>query len=114
MTSINYKTNKSSYYIGRKIICTIPLAVSRSLSFTNISRAKRFIFDNQTRTSCMKSFLIVKKPFWRPKYSGDAMFSSEHLVNMCHDISPPDVSCGIIVFFHNGKKFIEWESRFKT
>lgn len=62
----------------------------------------------------MKSFLIVKKPFWRPHATGDGMFSSEYLVNMCHDISPPDLSCGILVFFHNGKKFMEWESRFKT
>lgn len=32
---------------------------------------------------------------------------------MCHDISPTDESCGILVFFHNGKKYMEWESKYR-
>lgn len=90
----------------------MPLSIARYLSFTNISKAKRFIFDNQLRTSCSKSFLIVKKPFWREFATGDAIFSTDYMINMAHDISPPDLSCGIMVFFHNGKKFVDWESKF--
>ena len=57
--------------------------------------------------------MIFKKPFWQQlKNSGDGLFSSEWAVNMCHDISPEDNSCGIIVFFHNGKKYYEWKSMF--
>lgn len=31
---------------------------------------------------------------------------------MCHDISPEDESCGIMVFFHSGKKLDAWTSLF--
>jgi len=61
--------------MGRKIICSVPLAVTRSITFTKISSAKKFIIDNQLRTNCLKSFLIVKKPFWRKFATGDALFS---------------------------------------
>ena len=113
VTTQNTRNNQTHVYRCRKVINSIPLAVSRSITFTNISRAKRFIIDNQLRTSCVKSFLIVKQPFWRRFASGDALFSQDHLVNMCHDISPPDLSCGIMVFFHSGKKYDLWESKFK-
>lgn len=33
---------------------------------------------------------------------------------MCHDISPPDLSCGIQVFFHSGRRLDSWESRFPS
>lgn len=102
------ETNKIAKFRAKKVICTVPLAVTRTLTFTNISLAKKYIFDNQLRTSCSKSFLIVKKPFWWKFATGDGLFSYDYLVNMCHDISPTDGSCGILVFFHNGKKYIEW------
>lgn len=107
------RNNQVNVYRCRKVINSVPLAVSRSITFTNISRAKRFIIDNQLRTNCVKSFLIVREPFWRKHASGDCLFSNDHLVNMCHDISPHDVSCGILVFFHSGKKYDLWESKFK-
>lgn len=75
---------------AKKVICTVPLSVTRTISFTNISQAKKYIFDNQLRTSASKSFLIVRKPFWRKFATGDGLFSYDHLVNMCHDISPSD------------------------
>ena len=108
ITSINPKTSKVNNYYCRKVLLSAPLAVSRSIIISNISKAKRFILDNQLRTNCLKSFLVVKKPFWRRFASGDGIFSNSHLVNMCHDISPNDLSCGIMVFFHNGKKYEEW------
>ena len=75
--------------------------------------SKRYIFDNQLRTTASKSFLVVKKPFWRKFACGDGLFSYDHVVNMCHDISPPDLSCGIMVYFHMGKKYIDWDSMFR-
>lgn len=62
--------------------------------------------------------MVVKSPFWRRDAAGkqlangDGLFSDEHMVNMCHDISPLDESCGIIVFFHNGKKLDRWEAAY--
>jgi hypothetical protein len=66
------------------------------ISFTNISPAKRLIIDNQLRTNSVKSFMIVKSAFWRRNkdgslnQNGDTLFSSQHLVNYAHDISPVD------------------------
>jgi monoamine oxidase len=100
----------------KHVISAVPLAVSRSIAFSNITLAKKLIIDNQLRTNSVKSFMIVKSPFWRkdangkPLASGDGIFSKEHRVNFCHDISPLDESCGIIVFFHHGKKLDDWET----
>lgn len=57
--------------------------------------------------------MIVKKPFWRQYATGDGLFSKEHLINMCHDISPEDESCGIIVFFSHGDKLDSFETTIK-
>jgi monoamine oxidase len=80
----------------KQVICAAPLAISRTIAFTNISLAKKLIIDNQLRTNSVKSFMVVKTPFWRkdsdgkPFASGDCLFSEKHHVNMCHDISPLD------------------------
>ena len=108
VVAINHSTNEVVKVRGKLVICAIPIAVSRSISFTNISQAKRYIFDNQLRTTCSKSFIITRKPFWRSFATGDGLFSYEYPINMCHDISPDDETCGILVFFHSGKKYIEW------
>ncbi len=102
----------------KHVICAAPLAVSRTIAFTNISTAKKIIIDNQLRTNAVKSFMFTKTPFWRrdsngkPLANGDCLFSDKYFVNMCHDISPLDESCGIIVFFHNGKRLDAWEATF--
>ena len=88
--SCDNEANKIVKTYAKKVICTVPLAVTRTLTFTNISQAKKYIFDNQLRTTCSKSFLIVQKPFWRSFATGDGLFSYDHHVNMCHDISPDD------------------------
>lgn len=108
------KTHQITKYRAKGIICAIPLAVTRQISFTNISNAKSLIFDNQIRTNCTKSFLILKTPFWRHFASGDSIYSDDHYVNMSHDISPVDTSCGIMVFFHSGNKLDAWETNFGT
>lgn len=113
VVACNTRNNTVTRYRAKKIICTVPLSVTRTISFTNISPAKRYIFDNQLRTTASKSFLVVKKPFWRKFACGDGLFSYDHIVNMCHDISPPDLSCGIMVYFHMGKKLIDWDSMFR-
>jgi monoamine oxidase len=106
------------YFRCRHVICAAPLAVSRTINFPNISTAKKLIIDNQLRTNSVKSFMVVKSPFWRrdssgkPLANGDCLFSGKYIVNMCHDISPLDESCGIIVFFHNGRKLDAWESTY--
>lgn len=114
------QTHKLHKFTCKQVICAVPLAVSRLISFTNISEAKKLIIDNQLRTNAVKSFIIVKHPFWRknkdgsPNCNGDCLYSSEHMANMCHDISPPDLSCGIQVFFHSGRRLDSWESRFPS
>ncbi len=84
----NLITNKIIKFRAKNVICAVPLAVTRNIAFTSISEAKQLIIDNQIRTNCVKSFLIVKKPFWRDIANGDGLFSKDHYVNMCHDISP--------------------------
>lgn len=64
IASINTKTNKVSNYCCRKVLLSAPLAISRSMAISNLSKVKSFILDNQLRANCVKSFLIVKKPFW--------------------------------------------------
>jgi monoamine oxidase len=103
---------------GKHIICAVPLAVSRLITFERLSPAKKLIIDNQLRTNSNKSFMITKKPFWRrdsqgkPMANGDSLLSKEYLANMSHDISPTDESCGIIVFFHNGRRLDAWDTTF--
>jgi len=107
-------------YRCKQVICAVPLAVSRMITFTNLSLAKKIIIDNQLHTNAVKSFFITKKPFWRKhkdgslNYNGDTLFSNDFHVNMCHDISPTDESCGILVFFHSGKRLDAWESKFPS
>ena len=113
VVACNTRTNVVTRYLTRKVICTVPLAVTRTISFTNISHAKRYLFDNQLRTTASKSFLVTKTPFWRNFACGDGLFSYDHLVNMCHDISPPDKSCGIMVYFHMGKKYFDWDCLYR-
>ena len=113
VVSRNSKTNQVTRHRAKKIICTVPLSVTRTITFTHLSPAKRYIFDNQLRTTASKSFLITKTPFWRKFACGDGLFSFDHLVNMCHDISPSDLSCGIMVYFHMGKKYIDWDSLYR-
>jgi hypothetical protein len=78
--------------------------------------AKQIIFDNQLQSNCIKVFVITKKPFWRKDKNGnnfangDALFGAEYPFNMCHDISPPNLSCGVMVFFTSGKKLDRWEA----
>jgi len=87
---ISQINNTSKKYYCKQVICAVPLGVSKLIAFTNISRAKNIIIDNQLRTNSHKCFMITKKPFWRKTATGDGLFSKEHLVNMCHDISPED------------------------
>lgn len=83
-------------YRCKQVICAVPLTVTRSITFENLSKAKKLIIDNQLRSNSNKSFVITKTPFWRrdsngkPAANGDGIFSHDYLVNMCHDISPPD------------------------
>lgn len=56
-------------YTAKKVICAIPLAISRNVGFTNLSQTKSFIIDNQLRSNSLKSFVITKTPFWRKKGS---------------------------------------------
>ncbi len=99
--------------MAKKVICAVPLQVVRNVNFTNISENKRIVFDNQLRTNSLKTFVVFKKPFWREQnMTGDGLFSYDWLTNMCHDISPEDESCGILVFFHNGKKYYQWKNQY--
>jgi monoamine oxidase len=85
------RENKAYKAFAKKVICAAPLQVLRNISFSNISENKRLVFDNQARTSALKIFFVVKKPFWRNKnYSGDGLFSNDWTVNICHDVTPND------------------------
>lgn len=76
---------------SKKIICAVPIATSKNITFTNISIGKQLIFDNQVKTKTQKTFMFFKRPFWRKyKANGDGLFCDEWAVNMCHDISPQD------------------------
>lgn len=91
----------------------MPIAVVKNISIAKLSPAKQLIFSNQLETSAQKSFVICKRPFWRELgWSGDLLFSPEYNINMVHDISPTDGSCGILVMFHNATKLVAWEKQF--
>ena len=109
----NLPNNITKRYACKQVVCALPLGVSKYISFSDISRAKRIILDNQLQTNAHKCFMIVKKPFWRKHATGDGLFSSEHWVNMSHDISPSDESCGIMVFFKHGDKLDAFETKLK-
>lgn len=89
VTAIDRKLNKFQYR-AKKVICALPIAITRNITFTNISETKRIIFDNQLRTNAIKTFAFFQKPFWRKhaNASGDCLFSNDWAMNMCHDISP--------------------------
>ena len=83
IASINTKTNKVSNYCCRKVLLSAPLAISRSMAISYLSKVKRFILNNQLRANCVKSFLIVKKPFW-PQVMP---YSQAHILLICAMIS---------------------------
>jgi hypothetical protein len=73
------------------------------------------IINNQIQTKTMKTFVFFKYPFWKKiNANGDGLFSNEWMVNMCHDVSPKDESCGILVFFHAGSKYNQWLNKFQN
>ena len=64
-----------------KISLNIPNASHEVL--TKNARSNDLILDNQLRANCVKSFLIVKKPFW-PQVMP---YSQAHILLICAMIS---------------------------
>lgn len=107
--------SKPTVFHCRKVIVTVPIAVIKNIHIAKLSPAKKMIFENQLNTTSQKSFLLCKKPFWRKLgWSGDLLFAPEFNINMAHDISPEDESCGILVMFHNATKLVAWEKQFES
>lgn len=96
-----------------KAVINVPLATLRNIRIGRLSEGKRLVVENQLRTTNRKSFVICRSAFWRKLgFSGDCLFGRDYPVNMSHDISPASGDCGVLVFFHNGRKFDRWEEQF--
>ena len=56
--------------------------------------------------------VIFPEPFWREKnFSGNVNFSHEYLMNELVDLSPNDLSCGILAFVFFKEGYLKWKKQ---
>ena len=53
-------------------------------------------------------YMVFESAFWRGKYSGYGSFSSKFPFNELTDLSPANLSCGILAFIFIGDKYSKW------
>lgn len=87
------------------MLVAIPIAVANKIKFAKISKSKQLIFDNQELGNVTRVYMVFPSAFWRVKYSGYASFSSKFFFNEITDLSPHNLSCGILAFVFVGNGF---------
>jgi monoamine oxidase len=93
-------------------VWSVPLATSAHIKVSRLSESKRIFFSGQEPAYAVKLFFVFKKAFWRVKFCGNAYFSQEFPFTELIEVSPADLSCGILAFFFLADKIKQWEDRF--
>lgn len=75
---------------GKKIIMNVPNESAKNIKISELSKGKRFIYEEQVKAENIKSFIISKKPFKKPEQSGRISFGPGYLANLVLDESPAD------------------------
>ena len=68
----------------------VPNESARNIKIAELSKGKRFIYEEQEQAEHIKSFIVSKKPFKKPDQSGRISFGPEYLANLVLDHSPAD------------------------
>lgn len=111
-SEVEVKTEKGVYKCY-KVFFTSSIARAKDIKISKLSPAKRLIFNKQRYEPVQKIFIIFETAFWRAKFSGRGVFSDEFPFSEINDVSPSNLSCGILCLILCGKKPLLWEEKFK-
>ena len=65
--------------------------------------------NNHLNSWCVRMTMVFKEPFWRySHHSGNVNFSHEFLMNELVELTPPDLSCGIVAFVFFKEGYLKW------
>lgn len=103
-----YVRGSEKVYICNRVLVAAPIAVLNQIKFSRISPSKKLIFENQELGVVNRLYMVFESAFWRGKYSGYGSFSASFPFNEITELSPSNLSCGILAFIFIGDKYSKW------
>lgn len=95
----------------KKVLFSVPIAVINQIEITGMSAAKKLIVENQVCGDVNRVYFVFQHAFWRYKFSGYGSFNHTFPFNEITDLSPANLSCGVLAFIFVGEKYNKWVAR---
>ena len=105
-------TTSGETFFCNKVLLAVPSGTMKNIQFDLLSEGKRLLIENQLNSWCVRMNIVFPEPFWRKdNFSGNVNFSHEFLMNELVDLSPNDLSCGILAFVFFKEGYLKWKKQ---
>jgi monoamine oxidase len=98
---------RSSSFLAKKVIITIPSNLIDKIKFTpGLPNAQAKLHKKVTMGSVIKFWVAYPTPFWRECGLNGSILRDDQAVSPCFDVSPPNGNIGLIAGFFEGDRAI--------